>query len=62
MTVSGLGQAGGNLDIAIWGDVDFPAVLRTLAVEFVDAGVPGDAEFQLVGENRRVALRSLCGA
>lgn len=62
VTGTGAGQTGGNLDIAIWGDVDLPAVLRTLAGELVDAGLPGESEFHLIGENRRVSLRSLSGA
>lgn len=48
VTGSGIGQTGGNLDIEIWGAVDFQAVLRTLAEEFVAVGVPGEAEFHLV--------------
>ncbi|WP_394616055.1 hypothetical protein JNUCC0626_41140 [Lentzea sp. JNUCC 0626] len=62
VTGSGLGQTGGNLDIGIWGEVDFPAVLRTLAEGFVNVGVPGEAEFHLIGENRRLTLSELSGA
>lgn len=61
VTGSGIGQTGGNLDIEIWGAVDFQAVLRTLAEEFVAVGVPGEAEFHLVDEDRRVTLTSLVG-
>jgi hypothetical protein len=62
VTGSGTGQTGGNLDIGIWGEVDFPALLRTLAEEFVAAGVPGEAVFHLVDEDRRVTLASLLGS
>lgn len=59
VTGSGIGTTGGNLDIEIWGVVDVLATLRTLASEFMRVGVPGEAEFHLVDEGRRVTLVSL---